>query len=622
MRRGVGLFVVLMSLVMASAAQAAVTTSSITSPSDPFFAFDQGQTQNVTISGTSNGGSSDSVDILCYNDNGSSGSSSSTVASNVPLDSSGSFSKSVSLSSLDGDTCHLRAVPSGTSPTTGLASYSGPRVLVGYLDKYTNTTGALYDYYVYAPQFSAADDYVSFGDCGLYDSYLNDPSVFGQQDSYGFYCNDLANNPTDTNPSRTAVLVDGHPAYAPYTARHINSSGAGFEAMTINSITQDTSNGNLTIVETEPLVRCVGDQYPANSSNCPVFEPSGIQLKRTITQNNDGHIVYIRDAYSSTDGATHSVNLLTENDQYFRNTGSTDHVQYEFPGQTSFSSHSSGDKVSVPSGAPASILIQDGSTPDGSTSGVRGAITYAQSPSGPFTFGTQGYYSAFDAPNVLSVPASGTANIGYAYSSEFTLAAAQHDALVAQDAFQPPAVTITSPKNHAKERTSAVKVTGTATAGSGVKSVTVNGKTVTVSGGKFSTTVRLHPGSNRLTVVLTSNAGNKVTKTITVTVLSVTATTGPARHVGGGSATLTGTIRTNGYRVKYYFQYGTSTRYGHRTATRSLRASHSASHVSVKITGLRPGHTYHYRLVAVYSGRRAVGADRRLREAAAPGFTG
>lgn len=624
MRKVVGLLVVLVSLVVVSGAQAAVTSSSITSPSDPFFALDQGQTQNVTISGTSNGGSSDSVDILCYHDNGSTGTVDSTVASNVPVGSSGAFSASVSLSSLDGDTCHLRAVPSGTSPTTGLSSYSGPRILVGYLQKYTTITGALYDYYLYAPQMAAADDYDSFGGCGLGDSHLFDPSVFGQIDSRGFYCTDWTDNPTESNTSRAAVLVDGHPAYPPDLANSINQHGVGSEAMTINSITQDASNGNLTIVETEPLVRCLGDPYPANNSNCPVFQASGVQLKRTITQNDDGHMVYIRDAYSSTDGATHSVNLLTENDQNFTDSSSSgQNVQYEFPGQTSFSSYPRYATVSVPSGAPASILIQDGSTPDGSTSGVRGAITYAQSPSAPFAFGYQGTCcSDFDAPNSVSVPASGTANIGYAYSSEFTMAAAQHDALVAQDAFQNPALTITSPKNHAKERTRAIKLKGTATAGSGVKSVTVNGKTVTVSAGTFSTTVRLHPGTNRFKVVLTSNAGNSVTKTITVTLLSARATTGPARHVRGGSATLTGTIRTNGYRVRYYFQYGNTTRYGHRTATRSLRGSHSASHVSAKIKGLRSGRTYHYRLVAVYSGRRAVGADRRLREATAPAFTG
>ncbi|HWD85504.1 MAG TPA: hypothetical protein VG321_07115 [Solirubrobacteraceae bacterium] len=611
------------SFVLVASAQAAVTTSSITSPSDPFFGFDQGQTQNVTISGTSNGNSSDSVDILCYNDNGSSGSSHATVASNVPVSSGGSFSTTVPITSLRGYTCRLRAVPSGTAPTSGLSSYSGPRISVGYINKDTTGTGALYDYYAYAPQLSAADDYASYAGCGLDDSYLFDPSVIGQRDTTGFYCNDWADNPTESNSSRTAVLVDGHPAYAPSEENNINSNAAGFQPLVINSVSQDSTNGNVTIVETDPLVRCAGDAYPANSGNCAAFISSGVQVKRTITQTDDGHIVYIRDSYSSTDAAAHSVNLLMENDQHFYGSGSSQNVEYEFPGQSSFSAYNVGQSVSVPATAPASILIENAGTADGATNGGRGAITYAQPPSGAFAFGyDNSCCSDFDAPNTATVPASGSANIGYAYSSEYTLASAQHDALVAQDAFQAPALKITSPKNHSRVKTRYIKVKGTASAGSGVKSVTVNGKTVTVSGGKFSTTVRLHSGTNHLKVVLTSEAGSKVTKTVTVTLVTVTATTGPARHVGGGAATMTGTVHTNGHHVTYYFQYGTSTRYGHHTATHSLSGSHSASRVSARITGLHSGRTYHFRLVVVYSGSRIRGADRHFRETTAAAFTG
>lgn len=516
MRRVIGLAVVVMSLVMAAGAQAAVTTSSITSPSDPFFGFDQGQTQNVTISGTSNGTTGDSVDIDCYIDNGSTGSSNATIASGISVDSAGSFSTSVALSTFDEKApCRLRAVPSGTTPTTGLGSFSGPRVSVGYLDTDTNTANELSDFYVYEPQLTAADDYDSIGSCGLDDSYLFDPSFFGQSDLFGFYCNDWADNPTQSNSSRTAILVDGHPAYPP--AEVPDQNAVGFEPLTINSITQNASNGNLTFVETEPLVRCTGDPYPATESNCPTVEPSGVQIKRTITQNADGHMVYISDAYSSTDGTAHSVNLLMENDQHFFLYSGTQDVEYEFPGQTSFSAYEAGQTVSVPSGAPASILIENASTADGATDGGRGAITYAQNPSGPFAFGQDNSCcSDFDAPNTVSVPSSGSATIAYAYSSEFTLAAATHDALEAQDVFLPPKIKITSPKNKAKLKKRSVKVKGTVIAGSGVKSVTVDGKSVHVSGGKFSVTVRLHAGKNTVKVKLTSDAGNVTHKSVTV----------------------------------------------------------------------------------------------------------
>ena len=510
MRRVVGLLVAVASLVLVTSAQAAVTTSAITSPSDPYFGLDRGTGQTITIAGTSNGTSGDQVDILCYQDDGSTAARESTVASGVPVQSGGSFSTSAPISSLDDRyphhaPCRLRAVPSGSVPTSGLSSFSGPRTAVAYLEQYAASSG-LYDYYFFDPQLAGGSDPNSFGNCGLDDSYLWDPTVFGQQDMAGFYCNDYVSMMAASNSTRPGLEVDGHPAYAPDME---NASNLGFQPMTIDSITRNSTNGDTTLVETEPIVRCITDA--AYNNNCPSYVSAGVQIKRTFTQNDNGHIQYFRDAWSSTDGAAHDVNLLLENDQYFDNSSN---LEYQFPGQTAFSSYGTGQSVSVPTKAPASILVQNAAQPDGSTSGGRGAITYAQSPSGSFAFSNS---QVFDAPNVVSVPASGSKTIGYAYSTEYTLAAAAHDALVAQDAFLPPAVTIAKPKNHSKVKTSKVTVSGTAQAGSGVKSVTVNGRKVTVSGGKFSTTVRLHPGKNRLIVKLTSAAGKTVTKTVTVT---------------------------------------------------------------------------------------------------------
>src|SRR5438876_11926359 len=79
------------SLVATPTAGAAVTASSITSPSDlTFLVADQDNaTQTFDITGTTTGGNpaSDKVDIRCYY-----GTTFSVVASNVPLQSNGSFS--------------------------------------------------------------------------------------------------------------------------------------------------------------------------------------------------------------------------------------------------------------------------------------------------------------------------------------------------------------------------------------------------------------------------------------------------------------------------------------------------------------------------------------------------
>ncbi len=505
MRRLVVLFVLLISLVLAASAQAAVTSSSITTPSDPFYGLDHGQTQNVTVSGTSNGTTGDHVDIVCYQDNGSTSNRSHTIASNVSVQSGGSFSTSVPIHNFydySVDPCRLRAVPSGTPPTSGLSSFHGPRAIVAFLDRITSSS-QLYDYYFYAPGLAAGSDPLSFGDCGLDDSYLWDPTVFGQNDVAGFYCNDYVSTSAASNSSRSGLEVSGHPAYAPAMEK---VSTPGFQPLVINSVSQNTSNGNLTLVETEPIVRCISDA--SYGSSCPSYVSAGVQLKRRITQTDNGHIVYFRDAWSSTDAGTHSVNLLLENDQFFADST----LSYKFPGQSTYATHTSGDHVSVPSRAPASALVEG----VGSSGPVAyGAITYAQAPSGSFAFASD---KVFDAPNAFTVTSSKGASVGYAYSTDYAQAAVQKEALIAQDAFSPPSIKVTSPKNHSKVKTKHVTVKGVVSAGSGVKSVTVNGHKAKVSGGKFSVTVRLHSGRNRLKVKLTSEAGGVATKTITVTV--------------------------------------------------------------------------------------------------------
>lgn len=507
-------------LIGATAAQAAVTQSSITSPSDPFYGFNQGQTQSVTISGTSNGTSSDTVDIRCYNDDGSSGISAGAVATGVAVSSVGSFSTSVLLSALEqgSSLCRLRAVPGGTTPTTGLSAFAGPRTALGYLTRAT-VNGRLYDFYVYDAQLAAADDYDSYSSCTLNDSYLMDPTVFGQQDSTGFVCNDLPNNPAQSDPTRSGIEVDGHPAYGTGVANHINGNAAGLPSLTIDSITQDPTTGDLTIKHTEPIVRCSGDPYPVTLSGCTTFIPSGVQVQQTVTQTDNGHMVSMRDVYSSTDGASHAVNLLSQNTQSFDVSGNIGtHVSYEFPGQSSFAPGTAGETVSVPANAPASILVENNVNPDGSTSGGRGAITYDQLPSGPFAFalGANGD-GVFDVPNTLTVPAIGSVSLGYTYSTEFTLAAVRHDALVAQDGGQPPSISISSPAPNATIGLTPVTVTGSASAGSGVQGVTVNGVPATLSGGSYTASVPLTPGRNTLTAIVTSDLGNTATTAETVT---------------------------------------------------------------------------------------------------------
>ncbi len=83
----------------------------------------------------------------------------------------------------------------------------------------------------------------------------------------------------------------------------------------------------------------------------------------------------------------------------------------------------------------------------------------------------------------------------------------------------PPSLTINSPEDGAEVTEDTVTVSGTVTdKESGVASLTINGNPVDVSkDGSFSYTVTLTEGTNTITIVATDKAGNKTTKTITVT---------------------------------------------------------------------------------------------------------
>src|SRR5439155_216328 len=74
-------------------------------------------------------------------------------------------------------------------------------------------------------------------------------------------------------------------------------------------------------------------------------------------------------------------------------------------------------------------------------------------------------------------------------------------------------------------------------------------------------------------------------------------TTGSAQNVSTSSATLTGSVDPRNHSTSWYFEYGTSTSYGTRTATQTASADSGNRGVSVGIGGLAVGAADHYRLV-------------------------
>jgi hypothetical protein len=90
-------------------------------------------------------------------------------------------------------------------------------------------------------------------------------------------------------------------------------------------------------------------------------------------------------------------------------------------------------------------------------------------------------------------------------------------------------------------------------------------------------------------------------------------TTGGAAQVTISSATLTGTVNPRGLSTSYYFQYGTTTAYGSRTASTAAGKGGAAVAAAAQISGLGSNTRYHYRLIAHNSDGTTAGNDRTFR---------
>jgi phosphodiesterase/alkaline phosphatase D-like protein len=108
----------------------------------------------------------------------------------------------------------------------------------------------------------------------------------------------------------------------------------------------------------------------------------------------------------------------------------------------------------------------------------------------------------------------------------------------------------------------------------------------------------------------TSDAGTTKGPDLTFTTVSVpTVATGAATSVGSTTAKLNGSVNPNGQAATWYFEYGTTTSYGAKTAVKSAGSGTSASSVSASLAGLAPSTTYHFRIDAVNAAGTALGND-------------
>jgi len=97
-----------------------------------------------------------------------------------------------------------------------------------------------------------------------------------------------------------------------------------------------------------------------------------------------------------------------------------------------------------------------------------------------------------------------------------------------------------------------------------------------------------------------------------------TVSTGGSSNVSFSSAILYGNVNPNGQATGYVFQYGTSTGYGGQTPLAPAGNGTISIRLSQTVTGLQPGTTYHYRIVAVNPAGTTNGKDRTFKTGKVP----
>jgi Glucodextranase, domain B/PASTA domain len=500
----------------ASAAQAATfTASSISSPAagaELFYDADSGS-GSIPVTGTVTPAITNATggDLLCYS---APGSKPFTVQTGIAV-SAGTFTAEASLAPIASTACRLRFVPHGTIPTTTAATpFDGPQVSVS--EQATHSAdGNVFGYYILSGTLPWSFSFGSLGECPVLASYATDTDTLGSYLLFaGNACLLQASGIPPDQGTRSAVQVDGLNAYPPAAV----STLAGVPGFTPLSYTAefDPDHDTVTINESENLEDCTSPgSYPPSSTSCPSVTPSGISVTQSTTLLPGAQVARVSQTFTSLDGNPHSLDLLFS--QSVSAPSATSTPAFEFPGQPVFASHAVPDSFSLFPAGPGSIYVISNAADQPATSNPIGAITYNQPPTGAdFVNASSAQTGTFLMHYAETIPAGGTFTMSWSFSQANSTAQLIPLVQTELDTYYTPTLTVSAPGN-VTSRTSPITVRGVASDAIQVSSVTVDGVNAPLAAsGGFSAAVKLHDGSNRVTVTATNIAGNRATVARTV----------------------------------------------------------------------------------------------------------
>ena len=504
----------------AGAAPGPGTWTKITTPAhDVVYKFNSSSSANtMTVSGTASPDVT-SVDIDCFFTNGASREVR-TFAPAVAV-TGGRFSTIATVPNPTGQ-CRLRAIPTGVNTDTDyLAAFAGPvffMYTVGVRKDSTTPVGFL-------AIDEEADGFIqalSADQCGVVlIATIERPGMDVEGSPQDGGCG-FALPSSNLAGTGSAIKVDGHNAYLPYAvSNYLRGSRALTLTQTKLTVTwHRASNGDLTVTEAGPLMRCSGgDAYPPTSISCPTLVNTKVTFRRVLTMFRGAHQARVRDSFTST-GGTHTVRAEYQ--------VRVEQMQYGQPGYR-FPGHGPDFKVATPSllvsglgtRAATTTVRTDIHAVDGDPVADTYAYSWSRAPH-DVRFSSSSAYQ-FAMPYKVTVASGKAAYLGFAESEHLTVSAVTKLANVALgEMVNPPS--ITSPANGAKLGGKSTTVKGVVTVGANglPTSVTVNGhaaKLSVVSAVKatYAVTFSETLGKHTITATAKDVAGNTKSRSIKIT---------------------------------------------------------------------------------------------------------
>jgi hypothetical protein len=420
--------------------------------------------------------------------------------------------------------CRLRAIPSGVDAASDyLGSYAGP-ILYMNGATYDTAGSTTYGYTAQGDEGDGSAEAQDAAQCGPALSVTIEPPGM---DLVGTHSQDCAfrlpsGNVTSGASTASAIKVGGHNAYLPFSVHSFLIGGQGLslpQPALATSLTR-SANGDVTVTESAPLKRCsVDDTYPPTSTSCPNLVNTGVTFARTLNLFRGDHQIRVRDAFTSTDGLAHTMNLQYQAGVPPPDTGA---VGYTFPGGTSTFHKVAPNQVVTGLGTKAGTMFarSDLYSVEGDPQADTLGLTWSRAPQKVLF--SAGGTTLFALPYALNVPANGTARLGFAYSKRVETTDAKTLAAIAvNEMVNPP--TISSPANGAVITGHTTTVKGSVTLGANglPTSVVVNGHAAQLT--KVSATQETYSvsfsepfGKHTINVTAKDVAGNTRSKSISV----------------------------------------------------------------------------------------------------------